>query len=54
MARPIVLWVPTPLSWKTEMGSRIKHWNTLVREVVESSSLERFRRHVDMVFRDMV
>ncbi|KAK4829269.1 LOW QUALITY PROTEIN: hypothetical protein QYF61_002661 [Mycteria americana] len=32
----------------------LKHWKRLPREVVESASLEVFKRHVDMAFRDMV
>ncbi|KFQ75874.1 hypothetical protein N337_09136, partial [Phoenicopterus ruber ruber] len=38
----------------TERQKVIKHWNRLLREVVESPSLEGFKKHIDMVLRDMV
>jgi len=34
--------------------SVIKHWNRLPREVVDSPSLEVFRRHVNVMLRDVV
>jgi len=32
----------------------VRYWNRLSREVVESQSVELFKRQVDMVLRDMV
>jgi len=43
-----------PISFFFLCKNREKHWNRLSGEMVESPSLEVFKRHVDMALRNMV
>lgn len=38
-------------SWTKRLA---RHWNKMLREVIESSCLEEFKKHVDVALREMV